>query len=177
MGANDGIGMDPLHWIRSEKDSSTLEHSARTAVTAVLSLLLARLLRMPEAYWASISAIVVMQSTLGAALPISAQRFAGTAFGALVGALLATRYAGNAVAFAIAVFAIGVLCAAVHAQRAVYRYAAITLAIVMLVARTESAWTAAAHRFIEVSLGIAMGLAVTAVWPEHRMPAARTPGS
>ena len=62
--------------ILTKNNPSTLEHSARTAVAAVVSLLVARLFRLPEAYWASISTLIVMQSTLGAALPISAQRFA-----------------------------------------------------------------------------------------------------
>ncbi len=158
-----------INWIRSGENPSTIKHSARTAVAAVLSLLVARLLRMPEAYWASISTLIVMQSTLGAALPISAQRFAGTALGASVGAFIAMYYPGNMLAFGMAVFAIGVLCSWVRVERAAYRYASITLAIVMLIARNESAWTTAAHRFIEVSVGIAVGLAVTATWPEHRI--------
>src|SRR5580700_11325590 len=56
-------------------------NSARTAAAAVVSLLVARLFRLPEAYWAPITTLVIMQSTLGAALPISAQRLAGTAVG------------------------------------------------------------------------------------------------
>ena len=158
-----------INWIRSEKNPSTIKHSARTAVAAAISLLLARLLRMPEAHWASISTLIVMQSSLGAALPISAQRFAGTALGASVGALVAMHYPGNTLAFGMAVFAIGVLCAGVRVERAAYRYAGITLAIVMLIGRNESAWATAAHRFIEVSVGIAVGLAATAIWPEHRI--------
>jgi len=161
-----------IGWIRSNENPSTIKHSARTAVAAVLSLLVAHLLRMPEAYWASISTLIVMQSTLGGALPISAQRFAGTALGASVGALIASRYPGNTLAFGIAVFAIGVLCAGVHIERAAYHYAGITLAIVMLIARNESAWTAAAYLFTEVSVGIVVGLAITAAWQEHRIGAA-----
>ena len=61
------------------ENSSSLVHSARTTIAAVASLLVARLLRMPEGYWASITALIVMQSTFGAALSISAQRFIGTA--------------------------------------------------------------------------------------------------
>ena len=49
-------------------------HSLRTAIACVVSLLVARLFRLPEAYWAAITALIVMQSSLGAALPISAQR-------------------------------------------------------------------------------------------------------
>ena len=38
-----------------------VEDSARTAFAAFASFLIARLLRMPEAYWATISTIIVMQ--------------------------------------------------------------------------------------------------------------------
>jgi len=168
-----------VNWIRSKDNPPTIEHAARTAVAAVVSLLVARALRMPEAYWAPISTLIVMQSSLGAALPISAQRFAGTALGAGVGGLVAMYRPGNALAFALAVFAIGVLCAWVRVERAAYRYAGITLAIVMLVVRNQSSWRIAAHRFIEVSVGIALGLVVTAAWPERRMgvkPAIRAGG-
>jgi uncharacterized membrane protein YccC len=166
-----------INWIRGGENPSTTMHSARTAVAAVLSLLVARSLGMSEAYWASISTLIVMQSTLGAALPISAQRFVGTAVGASAGALVAMRYAGNTLAFGVAVFAIGVLCARLRVERAAYRYASITLAIVTLIVHREPAWTTATHRFVEVSVGIAVGLALTAAWPEHRIAVTSNPNS
>ena len=49
-------------------------HSARTAVAAALALATARLVRLPEAYWAPISTLIVMQSTLGAAWTVSKDR-------------------------------------------------------------------------------------------------------
>jgi uncharacterized membrane protein YccC len=51
-----------------------------------VSYLIAHLFRLPEAYWAPMSTLIVMQSTLSAALPVSAQYVAGTAIGAAVGA-------------------------------------------------------------------------------------------
>ena len=145
-------------------------HSARTAVAAVVSLLVARLFRLPEAYWAAISTLIVMQSTLGAALPISAQSFAGTAVGAAVAAVISTYFPGNVLVFGIAVFAIGLVCAAFRVERSAYRYASITLAIVVLIPRSSSEWVAV-HRFLEVSIGIAVGLAITALWPERKIEA------
>ena len=52
-------------------------HVVRTSIAAVVSLLIARLFKLPEAYWAAITTLVVMQSSLGAALTVSWQRFAG----------------------------------------------------------------------------------------------------
>jgi len=150
--------------IMSRLNRHALVHSARTAIAAVISLLVARVLGLPEAYWATITTLVIMQSRLGAALAISEQRFAGTAVGALMGALLTTYFGSNTIVFGLGVFAIGLICAALRLGEA-YRMASVTLAIVMLVGRTKSGWIVAAHRFVEVSVGIAVGLALTAVWP------------
>jgi uncharacterized membrane protein YccC len=143
-----------------------LAHAVRTAVAAVASLLIARLLRLPESYWASTTTLIVMQSTLGAAWTISRQRLAGTALGAAAGALLATYADQNVAAYGAGLLVLGVICAAVHIERNAYRYAGITLAVVMLATQTEAGWIVALHRFVEISVGIAVGLALTAIWPE-----------
>jgi uncharacterized membrane protein YccC len=65
-------------------------------VATVSSFLTARFCRMPESYWAAVITIIV--STLGAAWTISKQRFAGTALGAAMGALLTTYAAQNVAA-------------------------------------------------------------------------------
>ncbi|HXP84161.1 MAG TPA: FUSC family protein [Bryobacteraceae bacterium] len=151
----------------TSENPSTLLNAARTATASLASYLVARLFHLPEAYWALVSTLIVMQSTLGAALAVSVQRFAGTAIGAAVGAATATYFPGNIWVFAIAVFLLGVLCAVLRVERSAYRYASITLAIVMLVTRAASGWLIAVHRFFEVSLGIAVGLVLSAVWPER----------
>ena len=153
--------------IVARQNPSTLVHAARTTVAAVASYLVASLFHLPEPYWASISSVIVMQSTLGAALPISVQRFAGTAIGAAVGATAAAWFPVNIWVFGAAVFLVGILCAILRIERSAYRYASITLAIVMLVARSASPWLIGLHRFLEVSMGIAVGLVVSAVWPER----------
>jgi uncharacterized membrane protein YgaE (UPF0421/DUF939 family) len=108
-----------------------------------------------------------MQSTLGASLPVSMQHFAGTAIGAAVGAVTATYFHENVWAFGVAVLVIGLLCGVLRVERGAYRYAATTLVIVMLVTRSTSAWRIAIHRSLEVSIGIAVGLVLSALWPEQ----------
>ena len=144
----------------------TIEHSARTAVAAVVSLFVASWFGLSESYWAAITTLMVMQSTLGAALPVSAQRLAGTALGASVGALAGTYYPGNAFVFGGCVLILGIVFVPFRLERNAYRYAGITLAIIMLVP-SHSGWIIALHRFFEVSVGIAVGLATSAVWPER----------
>jgi len=153
-------------WMRVERKE--LVDTARTTVAAVASLLVGRALRLPEGYWSAIATIIVMQSTLGAAWTISKERLIGTAFGAGMGAVLATYTGQNLAAFGAGVFAMGMLCAMVRAGQGAYRYAGITLVIVMMIPHANSAWMVALHRFVEISVGIAVGLLVTAVWPEKQ---------
>ncbi len=87
-----------------------LVHSARTAVAAVLSLVVARAFGLPEAYWATVTTLIIMQSTLGAALTVSEQRLAGTAMGAVMGAFLTAYFGSNVIVFGLGVFALGLVC-------------------------------------------------------------------
>lgn len=141
-------------------------HSVRTAVAAVLSVLAARLFRLPEAYWAAITTLVVTQSSLGAALSVSWQRFVGTALGAVVAAIVATFFGPQVLIFGICVLLLGLICVAVGADRPAYRFGGVTLAIVLMVPRQAPAWQIALHRFAEVSIGIAVALLLTWVWPD-----------
>ena len=159
--------MGPLSkLITTGENPSSLTNAARTAVAAILSYLVARLFHLPEAYWAPIATLIVVQSKLGDALPISMQRFAGAAIGAAVGAVAATCFPGSVWAFALAVFLIELFCAVLRVDRSAYRDASITVAIVVLVPRSISAWLIAVHRFSEVSFGIAVGLVLSALWPD-----------
>jgi uncharacterized membrane protein YccC len=152
-----------------------LVHSVRTAVAAVASVLTARLFHLSETYWAAITTMVVMQSSLGAALTDSWQRFVGTAFGSLVGAIAATYFEPQALVLGVSVFILGLVCTAIKADRSAYRFGGIALAIVLLVPRTGPARQIAFHRFTEVSIGIVVALALTLLWPERDFP--RAPAS
>jgi uncharacterized membrane protein YccC len=142
-----------------------LEQSLRTAVATGASLVVARLLYLPEAYWAAVTTLVVMQSTLGAAWAVSTQRFMGTALGAGVGALVGHHLGGGVLVLTVGVFGLGLICCMLRLDQSAYRFAGITFAIVTLVARESGPTVVAAHRFIEVSTGIAVALVITALWP------------
>ena len=143
-----------------------IEHCAPTAVTAVASLLAARLFGLPEAYWALVTTLVITQSSVGTTLAVSWQRFIGTVLGGIVGVMLASDAVPNAFVFGLSVFLLGLLCAVLQTDRSAYRFGGVMLAIVMLVSRMEPAWRIAIHRSAEVSIGIAVALVMTVVWPE-----------
>ncbi|MCU1297025.1 MAG: conserved rane protein of unknown function [Acidobacteriaceae bacterium] len=154
-------------WKRSLLDLHSIEHSARTTVAAIVALMVARFFHLQEAYWACITAIIVTQSNLEATLAISSQRLAGTALGAAAGALISSYFGANVIDFGLGLFVLGLLCAALRLEKNAYRYAGITLAIVLLVPHPSTAWMVAAHRFLEVSIGIAVSLLLSAIWPER----------
>ena len=123
---------------------------------------------MPEACWAAIATLVVMQSTLGATLTLSIGRIVATAVGASVGALEANYFGANLVAFAVAIFLVGLLSIASRLEKTAYHYASITLTIIVLIPRSAAPWIVALNRFIEVSVGIIVALAFVALWPERK---------
>jgi uncharacterized membrane protein YccC len=159
------------NWLQPRFDLVSIEHTARTAIAATASLAAAYAVGLPDAYWAPITSMVVTQSTLGATWTVSRQRFAGTALGAVLGALLSEHIGAGVAVFMASIFAVGPLCAVLHLDRTAYRFAGITLAIVLLASHDKTAWSMAINRFLEVSVGIAAGLILTALWPEKQRPA------
>jgi len=151
-------------WFIAKDSPPSVAHVALTAVAIVVSYLIARLFHLQEAYWAPTSAIIVIQLTLSAALPVSMQYVAGTAVGAAVGAAMDIFFPGSVWACGAASFVIGLMCVAPRIERNAFRCASITLVIVMLVPRATSARLVALHRFFEVSIGIAVGLALFTMW-------------
>jgi uncharacterized membrane protein YgaE (UPF0421/DUF939 family) len=154
--------------ILSYKFLDALPNVARTTLTAVVALLLARALKLPEYYWAPISAIVVIESTIDPRT-LAWQRFAGTLLGAVLGGLIASLFKPNPLLYAVGIFLCGAL-STLFAVRAAYRFAAITLSIILLIRSTQQPWVVAWHRFLEVSVGIAVALAVNRLWPNSEKP-------
>ena len=148
-----------------------LEHSVRTAVSAMASVVAAKLFRLPEAYWAPITTVVITQSTLGAAFNVSWKRLVGTALGALVGGLVASFFPPSVFVFGATMLVLGPLCVLLRADRSAYRFGGVTLSIVLLIPRANPPWQVALHRFAEVSIGIGVALLFALVWPEGEDPA------
>ncbi len=165
-------------WTWKRQNLPSVAHAVRTAIAATLSALIARLVGMPEAYWAAIATLVVMQSTWGATWELSLERIVATAIGAAAGAVEATYFHANLIACGITIFLLGLISIAFRLEKTAYRYASITLAIVVLIPRAAAPWAIALHRFVEVSVGILVALVVVALWPERQaVPRSASPAN
>lgn len=151
-------------WTWKKENLPSIPHAFRTAVAGTLSVLIARLVGLPEAYWAAIATMVVMQSPLSSTLPLAIERIVASALGASVGAIESTYFGANLIAFALSIFVLGLISLVLRLERVGYSYAGITLAIIVLIPRAEAPWIVAAHRFAEVSIGILVALSVVVVW-------------
>ena len=173
MADNHDVSAQLRQWVIAQKNPPSIAHVILSALTAVFSYLIASMFHLREAYWAPMSTLLVMQVTLSAAFPIAAQYVLGTAVGAIVGAAADIYFHTSVAAFGAAVLLVGLLCVALRVERSAFRYASITLAIVMLVPRSTSARLVALHRFLEVTIGIGVGLVLFAVWQkiDAKLPA------
>jgi uncharacterized membrane protein YccC len=84
--------------------------------------------------------------------------------GALLGVALATFFPATVTVYALGIILCGLL-AFIFRVGGAYRFAAITLSIILLIPRALAPWIVGWHRFLEVSLGVAVALVVTTLWP------------
>ncbi|MGO8718205.1 MAG: FUSC family protein [Acidobacteriaceae bacterium] len=154
---------DPAAIAPADADRLNLQQGMRTAVATALAYWLTGLLHLPGGYWAAISAIVVMQSEVGATLAASRDRIAGTIMGAGVGWLTALVWHSYLLVFALAVLVVMVLCSLLKYKKA-GRLGGVTIAIIVLIPQTGPVWHIALERFLEVSFGIVVSLLVAVGW-------------
>jgi uncharacterized membrane protein YccC len=156
------------------REVGIIRQAVKTSAAATLSLYLAGLFGLPEPYWGAVSAIIVMQSDLGTLETASINRLAGTAIGAMVGALAVSFWGSSLWSFGAAVLCAILFCAVVGRWET-YRFAGVTVSIVMLVAHHGTSWMVALHRFLEVSFGILVAFLVAMAdsrlpWGGNRRP-------
>lgn len=140
--------------------------AAKTAIAAALCWWLALRFGFHDGYWGSISAIIVLQSNVGATVTASRDRLLGTLMGALFGfafSLVAASPWNYIAAILLAVVVSGIL----KLQNSA-RLACVTITIIMLVPKSGSRWGLALDRVGEVLFGIIVALAVsTLVFPDR----------
>jgi uncharacterized membrane protein YccC len=131
----------------------------KTALAASLCLWISEWVGLQQGYWAAITAIIVMQSSVGSTTQASRDRLFGTAVGAVLG-WAASPWGRYPLAFALTVLAGGLICALLRRKNSA-RLAGLTICIVMVSQPGGSNWRIAADRFFEVALGIFVALGVS----------------
>ncbi|MDZ5648693.1 FUSC family protein [Nitrospirillum sp. BR 11828] len=135
----------------------------RVTVAGVAALAMARLVNLPQSYWAVITAIMVMQTSIGGSLKAALDRFAGTLAGAAWGALVASVGLRDSPLHLCLTLAVALAPLAwLAARHPVFKLAPVTATIVLLTSAssTESSLALAMDRVFEIVIGNIVGLAV-----------------
>lgn len=150
-------------------DLFQVKHALKTALAAVAAWVLAGLVGLEQGYWAVITVLIVMQSNLGGSVSAGWSRFLGTAVGAVLGALTVEMLGPGPWSLGLAVFLTILVCSYLVVLHQSFRMAGITAAIVIFLGSEGSGvWVVALNRFLEISLGIFIALAVSVfVWPSR----------
>jgi uncharacterized membrane protein YccC len=139
-----------------------LRLAVRVTIAAVLAFALAKLLGLAHGYWAVITAIIVMQTSVGGSLKAAVDRLLGTMAGALYGAAIALLIPhGTTTELATAMVAAILPLALLAAVRPSFKVAPITAFIVLVPLSGVAAppLTYALERILEISIGSVVGLA------------------
>ena len=139
-------------------------HVGRTTLAMVISVIAARACGLPQPFWAVVTTVLVMQSSLGAAWEVSLQRLVGTVIGGGTGAILVTWFPRSLPVLALGMLVMGVICGLLRQPHSAYRFAGITLLIIAMPSYPDPSWVIALHRILEVSIGIVVGMGVLALW-------------
>ncbi len=133
--------------------------AAKTALAAALCWWLALRFGLHDGYWGSISAIIVLQSNVGATVTASRDRLLGTFMGAGFG-FACSVFGKPPWNYVLALILAIVVCGLLSLRNS-SRLAAVTITIIMLVPKSGPRWELALDRVGEVLLGIVVALLVT----------------
>jgi uncharacterized membrane protein YgaE (UPF0421/DUF939 family) len=134
----------------------------RAGLAAVISLWLANLLVLPHAFWAAVSAIVVMGWDSTLTFASCRDRVLGTAVGAFLGWVTFYAWHGHYLLYGVSVALCVFVCSAFQFDKA-GRLAAATLSIIVLVPLDAPPSKVALSRFLEVGIGVTVALVVSLV--------------
>lgn len=148
---------------RQLKDAARLGVQAAVAAAAQYSIM--RALEMPEQFVGIISAVLVVQPSIGNTLVAAQHRFVATVIGCVVGVasflLLPDGY-GTAVALAVAMLAMNVLAG----LKPRWRYGVVA-AIALALGSEGNIVQTSIDRILSIGLGVVVGTVVSlVVWPE-----------
>jgi len=149
---------------RFRRHQPELRFALRATVAGMVAVVLSDLLGLTQGYWAVLTSVLVLQSTIGGSLKAACDRLVATLLGGVCG--LAGAYAvlegllSDASALALLIFLLSLLAS----SRPNYRLAPVTAAIVLLIDPGHAhALESATHRVLNIAIGSVIGLAVALV--------------
>jgi uncharacterized membrane protein YccC len=138
-----------------------LAHGASAAFVAMFSYITASLVPwLHEAYWAPITAVVVLYPDRDSTRRAGADRFLGTLIGSVVGWISAVCWGGHLLVYGAFVTCAVAFCYVLRRENAA-RLCAVAVTVITLIPRDLPASVIALHRSIEVSYGVACAIAFT----------------
>ena len=149
-------------WYRPHRAQVRL--TVRIVVAALASFGLGHALHLAQSYWAVITAVIVMQASVGGALKATFDRIVGTIGGSIWGvAVLLTVPHGDPASLALALAVVLAPLALLTAFKPAYRVAPITACILLLTPgnHVDGPLMSALNRIFEIGLGSAVALLVS----------------
>lgn len=146
-------------------DIERVIHSIKTAFACLIGFILTRLIDLPMSQWLIISIVVVMcaQINVGSVINKSYMRFLGTLSGSLLAAITLGIFQNNEIANAAAVTFSALLFSYIATSETSYSdsgtLGAVTVITILL--GQHPTITTAAHRFLEISIGILIAALVS----------------
>lgn len=136
-----------------------LKLALRATIAGIVTYLLAEQFALPNGYWAVLTAVLVVQATLGASLSVAIDRALGTLAGGVVG-VAGAMLAGHTPLQTLLVLSAALFVAAAMAARSPsFKLAPVTVIIVMLAhPGGDAPWLAGLTRVAEIALGGVVGL-------------------
>ncbi len=160
--------MAPLARIRQATDrlfgrQAEMKLALRVTIAGTLAFAITQAFDLPQGYWAAITAVVVMQTSVGGSLKAAIDRFSGTLAGAIYGAIIAAAIphssaASLGVAIMLALFPLALLAAISPS----FRVAPVTSLIMLLppTGQDIGPLASALGRVAEITLGNIVGVVV-----------------
>jgi uncharacterized membrane protein YccC len=150
-------------WLTSHR--AELRLGLRITIAGLASFVIAQLLGLAQSYWAVITAVIVMQASVGGSLKATLDRFLGSLGGAAWGVVVTLAFprsdaVSHSLALAVALLPLGLLTA----LKPAYRVAPITAVILLLTPTSQETGPlfSALDRVLEIGLGsiVALGVAL-----------------
>lgn len=147
--------------------SPNARHCLRIAVATLIAIVIGHVFAIPKAYWLTISALVVLQPSIGATLLRAKQRSVSTLVGVLIGAMLTILmhqiFWLTALIGLFSLF-LGVYFTSKNYLKSIFFFS--ILVMIMMGLFATNIWQFVFYRFFDTLLGVAVGFTLSLVlWP------------